>query len=423
MTAPAQPLFVPWDLPEDPATVLAMASDFGQVYSDNPGGGRGLRHRIYLGKRDGRNVFVTGTPDPFDRSKRIRFQTREQAEQCLTLIRARLMAGWDIPSVLAALAPTDADRQLIEDWARRYLEHMRAQVETGERSPNTLRELERWAKPDGHWGWWWGRDVRALKNADVVSWHAWLAGRGIGAKTRRNASDGLKTFLRWASRAGATGAGAAWPVPAFPAISAPATRTPTLPVDRVLRVLEAIPWPRRGIFLAIAFESVRFGTACAALLEDYDPATGTIHWHRGRKGQRLDAPVRGQKNNAAVRREVWAPPLREWLDWRVAQATTEDRLAGRATALLWDPEANNAAKAWNYTSHRRAWGWACKAAGERIAPQAGTRHSVISALAGALTPHNLRAHTQHADLKSLAHYTVGAKPDHAAMVAVLKPKA
>jgi hypothetical protein len=408
--------FIPWDLPTDPATVLAMASTFGQVYSDAPGNGRAQRHRIYLGQRDGRAVFVTGLPDPFDRSRRIRFKTRAEAENCLVLIRARLMSGWEVPAILAALAPTDADRQRVEDVAARYLEHWTAQTRAGERSPTTLRELERWAKPGGLWGWWWGRDVRALRNGDVIAWHAWLAEQGIGPKTRRNVSDGFKTFLRWASRASATGAGDAWPVPAFPAISAPKTRTPTISVERVLGVLERIPWERRGIFLAIAFESIRFGTACATLLEDFDADGHVIHWHRGRKGQRLDAPVGSQKNREDTRREVWAPPLRAWLEWRVSVATTEDRLAGRAQALLWDPEANNPAKAWNYTSYRRAWGWACKAAGEKIAPQAGTRHSVISALAGVLTPHELQAHTQHADLGSLAHYTVGARPNHAAMV-------
>lgn len=412
--------FIPWDLPDDPATVLAMASTFGQVYTDRPAAGRRERHRIYLGQRDGRAVFVTGTPDPFDRSKRVRFKTRQAAEDCLALIRARLMSGWEIPQVLAALAPTDEDRQRVEDLARRYLEHWTAQTRAGERSPTTLRELERWAKPGGLWGWWWGRDIRGLRNGDVIAWHAWLGEQGIGPKTRRNVSDGFKTFLRWATRAEAAGAGDAWPVPAFPPISAPKTRTPTLPVERVLGVLERIPWERRGIFLAIAFESVRFGTACATLLEDFDPSTRAIHWHRGRKGQRLDAPVGSQKNREDTLREVWAPPLRDWLDWRVSVATTEDRLAGRAQALLWDPEANNAAKAWNYTSHRRVWGWACKAAGEKIAPQAGTRHSIISALAGVLTPHELQAHTQHADLASLAHYTVGARPDVAAMVRTIK---
>jgi hypothetical protein len=41
-------------------------------------------------------------------------------------------------------------------------------------------------------------------------------------------------------------------------------------VDRVLGTLEAIPWARRGIILAVAFASLRIAAA-AHLLEDIAP--------------------------------------------------------------------------------------------------------------------------------------------------------
>jgi hypothetical protein len=182
-----------------------------------------------------------------------------------------------------------------------------------------------------------------------------------------------------------------------------------------------IPWERRGIFLAIAFESLRFSAAAAHLLEDYDAETGEVIWHRGRQGQRLDAPVRGQKNKEVTRRVPWAPEFVRWLKWRTEQATDEDKLAGRAQALLWDPLAHNDAKAWNYSSYRRCWNAACLKAGEDIAPQAGTRHSILSRLAEVLTPDALKSQSQHRSLQSLAHYTVGAKPSHAAMVQAIRP--
>lgn len=83
--------------------------------------------------------------------------------------------------------------------------------------------------------------------------------------------------------------------------------------SKLLEHIEA-PWAirRRGIYFARTFESVRFETACATLLEDYDAVTGMILWHRGRQGQRLDSPVGTQKNRENTRREVWAPPLRDW---------------------------------------------------------------------------------------------------------------
>jgi hypothetical protein len=45
-------------------------------------------------------------------------------------------------------------------------------------------------------------------------------------------------------------------------------------VDRVLGTLEAIPWERRGIILAVAFESLRIAAAAAHLLEDIAPQSG-----------------------------------------------------------------------------------------------------------------------------------------------------
>ena len=135
-------------------------------------------------------------------------------------------------------------------------------------------------------------------------------------------------MLRWASASGAQGAGQAWPVPNFPNITYTKTKTATVPVERVLGVLEAIPWERRGIYLAIAFESLRFSAAAAHLLEDFDPTTGEVLWHRGRQGQRLDAPVRGQKNHEATRRVPWAPELVRWLQWRTEQGNRRRQARG-----------------------------------------------------------------------------------------------
>ncbi len=181
-------------------------------------------------------------------------------------------------------------------------------------------------------------------------------------------------------------------------------------------------WEERGIYLAIGFESVRFGTAAPTLLEDYDPKTGEIHWHRGRQGQRLDSKIGTQKNHEATRRAPWAPELIKWLEWRVAQASDEDRLAGRAQTLFWHPSAHNVEKTWNYTSYRRKWVEACTDAGEKIAPQAGIRHSILSRLAEVLTPHELQNQSQHRSLQSLAHYTTGARANHAAMVKAIRPE-
>ena len=44
--------------------------------------------------------------------------------------------------------------------AERWLDHMRALVATGERSPNYLADLERQVRSPGYWASWWaGREV------------------------------------------------------------------------------------------------------------------------------------------------------------------------------------------------------------------------------------------------------------------------
>ena len=43
-------------------------------------------------------------------------------------------------------------------------------------------------------------------------------------------------------------------------------------------------------------------------------------------------------------------------------------------------------------------------------------------LAGVPTPDSLKSQSQHRSVQSLAHYTVGSRPNHAAMVQAIRPK-
>lgn len=413
----------PWDRDSglDPATLQRMGDEFGSVHETRQDGRR-PRWRIYLGTRNGKILWLSRMPSRAG-AQTPPFESHDQAEALLEMMRSAIRAGFQTPDeVIDDYLPHEFSKELIETWVAKYLAHWRSAVESGDRSPTSHRELVRWAKSDGHWGYWWGRDVRSLTNGDATEWHHWLTKRGIKPKTRKNVSDAFRAFLNWASEQSATGTGKAWSIPVFPSVTYAKPKTATLPVDRVLKILDAIPWDRRGIFLANAFESVRFGAAAAALLEDYDPKSGELHWHRARKGQRVDSPVGSQKNREVTRRKPWHPELVRWLEWRTEQVTPEQRLSGEATALFWFPDAHNAQRTWNDKSYRRTWKEACKAVNEDIGPQAGTRHSVLSRLAEVLTPDALQAQSQHRSLESLSHYTVGAKANHAAMVQAIRPQ-
>jgi hypothetical protein len=135
----------------------------------------------------------------------------------------------------------------------------------------------------------------------------------------------------------------------------------------------------------------------------------------------LDSPIGSQKNSVNVRREPWLPELRKWLEYRLALVDPEDAIAKRATALFWNPRAENPDLSFAYDAYLVAWRIACKKVGESIAPQAALRNSILSRLAEVLTPATLQAQSMHKDRRSLDHYTSGAKPDPVAMVQAIRP--
>ena len=412
---------------------LEMARAWGRIVREELPSGN-VRFRVDLGVIAVNGVKkrrrISTTPSPHF----LPFTSERDAEVELERIRARAIGEESKASIVASYLPAEVSKQQFETWLWLYVEHFKAEVETGDLSYNSLREIQRWAAPGGYWRWWDGKDIRSLTNADGTAYTRWLAGQPsrsnkakpgdlIGAKTRRNVIHGLRSLFTWASTEAATGAGKAWEVPLMKVPPYVRPQTPTISPDATAAVLADIPWEARGIFLAAVWEVRRFSTLAAATLDDYDPETRRIHWHQGRQGAQVDAPIRGQKNRVDRWREVFAPELIEWLDWRFAQVSLEDRMAGRATALFWYPKARNKAKSWSYDSYWKLWTETAEKHGVTVSPGAGTRTSSLSAFAEVLPLPALQNHSDHASTASLTrHYTHGAKPAHAAMVKRLRPE-
>ena len=109
-----------------------------------------------------------------------------------------------------------------------------------------------------------------------------------------------------------------------------------------------------------ASEALRLSEIRAVNLDDYQD--GCLLVGRSIQGSRLDAPiVDWTKNNSAEWRDLWFEPLREWIEWRIAQASPEKRLRGEV-ALFWNPSARNTAKRWTPDALERQWHHARKAA-------------------------------------------------------------
>jgi integrase len=173
-------------------------------------------------------------------------------------------------------------------------------------------------------------------------------------------------------------------------------------MEEQARILAAIPWGRRGAFLAAAYECLRLGEVRTLDLGDYED--GALVVGKAVKGPRVDSPIGTTKNRSTQRREIWNDDMRRWVEWRLAQATPEAQLHGEV-ALFWCPTARNRAKRWTPDALEREWARACDAAGVRRIPlQQGTRHSTLTALAQVLPERVLRDFSRHRDGKSLDHY-------------------
>jgi hypothetical protein len=175
-------------------------------------------------------------------------------------------------------------------------------------------------------------------------------------------------------------------------------------MDQQAKILELIPWERRGAFLVAATEALRLSEIRALDLDDY--GDGRLRVARTIQGPRLDSPiVDWTKNDSAEWRELWFEPLREWIEWRIAQATPERRLKGEV-ALCWNPTARNAAKRWTPDALEREWHDAREAAKvPYVSFQEGTRHTILTALGGRMPERMLRAFSRHKDARSLDRYS------------------
>jgi hypothetical protein len=225
----------------------------------------------------------------------------------------------------------------------------------------------------------------------------------LDLKIQKNVSDGFRAFLGWLRFREEIPR-----VPDFPEIESPAPLTRVLTLEQRRKVLDAIPWERRGAFLAASWPLMRPREIRASHIDDYDPEREALAVYRAMKGPRLDAPIRETKNRDTSWREVWEEELRSWIEWRLAQATPEARLRGEV-ALFWCPQARNDEKRWADDPLRQEWNHACARVGVSIPFYQGTKHPTATALAqGGIQPLVLKALGGWKDSKSIERY---AKPE------------
>jgi integrase len=336
------------------------------------------------------------------------FKTHAAASDVLDGIRHLLAKGYSIPRAISQFLPTYSPEDLVENRLSEYLAYFHKLVAQGKRSTTTLGEVERYAQPGGHFSYWTGTNAREITFGQIEDWHVWLGERPnrsnrnrrarLSLKTQKNVSDAFRAFLRRLKRRSEIEA-----IPEFPAIEVPDYAPRIITLAQQVKILEAIPWERRGFFLGAATEALRVSELRALDLSDY--RDGRLRVARTIQGHGTTARVADvTKNRSAEWREIWSPALIEWVGWRVEQATPEDRLRGEI-ALFPNPTAKNVAKRWTHETATAQWRKACRSVGEDVPLQEGTRHSILTVLASELPERMLQAFSRHRDAKSLSHYT------------------
>jgi integrase len=345
------------------------------------------------------------------------FRDEADAREALTLIRAEVARGTPLAVALEAWLPSVSEETFLLARAERWLEHLRAQVQSGERSPTYVEGLETYVRHPGYWAQWWsGREVHGITYGELEDWSTWLAreggaidektgkGRGLSSKTRRQVLGAFRTFLRWLERRQEID-----DVPQFPAIEVDEYLPTMIDLETQDSIIAAIPEEQRGAFLAARL-GLRPGEIVALNVQDF--RNGCLIVSKARKGQRSDSPIRGTKNRRVRVVEV-DPELEAWI------AKHRGNAIG-AAPLFVNHRGETAERRWIGKALRQEWKRAADQVGVKVKLYEGTKHSSATAARRRGVPlEAIQAALGHSDSRSTERY---ARLAPQVSASVLRPK-
>jgi len=177
-------------------------------------------------------------------------------------------------------------RWTVEHAATRYLESL--QLRKGDRAAADARgRIERCVKPTLG-----GRNLDALRTADIEEWLHSLIPAGLGAEEARKAKDSanrnltaLKALLNHAWRTGLVGSNDAWSrVKAFERVGE--SRKVFLTAEQRKRLLANCSGAFRDLVEAGLLTGARYGELRTLLVSDYDKARRVLSIRQGKTGPR-----------------------------------------------------------------------------------------------------------------------------------------
>lgn len=331
------------------------------------------------------------------------FESEEMATAILNHVEIEVARGKSLVDVLSEFTPQASAASGVEPLLSRWMEVFRKRVEVERRQPRTLREYERWlgAKDpeNAHFNYWFGTSIWEISTADLEEWTYWLSKKGLSPKTVKNVLAGFSSFLHWVAR----DVRPDYRVPPFPWPEVDDHQPSIVSEDIQAKILEAIPYHKRGIFLAMAHCMIRPSEARALRVRDWVFPPNELRVSRAAKDRITKGEVRGLKARNTKVVPVMDFMFFDWLDEHIDRA--ERRLSDPDGPLFKNPDGHEDGW-WSETAMRRTWGKACERAGvPHVSLYEGTKHSTATQLKALGADDRLLAEVMgHRDPRSVQKY-------------------
>jgi integrase len=298
--------------------------------------------------------------------KLVPFQDESAAREALGEIRSDIRRGVDPLQAITDFLPLGATHSTVE---HHYKAFCKAKASDPSVKLSRQRIIHLWGHLErGHLDEIKDLPVQTLSYADLDDWVRALFERTeLGANSVHHIVTDFRTFLRWCARRSVIKA-----APEVPAVRVP-EYVPNVPSAQVQeRVLDAIEWRSRGVFLARGLLGLRPSEARDANLGDYwfDP-----------DGSRDVLTVRKSKSNRYRLLPVPAP-LATWV--REHRPTGNLHDADAAPVPLFDNPIGHGDRRWHQSSERRVLLAAMKACGVSHKPNELLRHAFGTEVANRL---------------------------------------
>jgi site-specific recombinase XerD len=287
----------------------------------------------------------------------LRFPNEKAAKEALDEIRSDLRHGMDPLQAISEFLPFGAPKTLFE---HHYKIFCKAKATDQSVPLSRQRIVELWGHLSrGYLDEIKELPVQALGYADLEDWvQALFARTELSANSIHHVVADVRTFFRWLARRGEIRS-----APEVPTVRVP-EYVPDVPTASVQeRVLETIPWPLRGVFMARGLMGLRPSEARNADLADYwfDP-----------DGNRDVLTVRKSKSNRY--RLIPVPsPVSAWVHEHHQASNLRDANAP-AVPLFGNPNGIEVGR-WSGSAERRVLIKAMKACAVKHKPNELLRHA------------------------------------------------